>query len=229
MQRTIVMGADIGQLHDPTAVVVAEVEERQTYAGDPLFNEPPVYECHFHVRHLERLGLGTPYPDVAAYVCRIARRLYDHDSSAAFHCLIDATGVGRPVVDLVRRDILASWHVTGVTITGSDRGDDSLWFRTNATIGKAYLVSRLQTLMQCTRVHLPRSPEMDAMVEELLAFEVKISPAGHDTYSAPERVGAHDDTITALALCCACDVQHVHYGPSVSALFSSRAVPVVRG
>ena len=48
----VTIGVDIGQKHDPTAVCVAEAETRTD-------------RDHFLIRHLERLPLGTPYPDVA--------------------------------------------------------------------------------------------------------------------------------------------------------------------
>ena len=53
---TVVIGVDIGQKRDPTAICVAEVERREM--ADRT-------ETHFNVRHLERLLLGTPYPRVA--------------------------------------------------------------------------------------------------------------------------------------------------------------------
>ena len=43
----IVIGVDLGQAQDPTALAVAEVHTPE-----------------IHVRHLERLPLGTPYPKV---------------------------------------------------------------------------------------------------------------------------------------------------------------------
>jgi len=88
----IVIGADLGQAQDPTALAVAEVH-------------PP----EIHVRHLERLSLGTPYPKV---VERIAD-LVDHLPGAAL--VVDATGVGRAVLDQMRE---AGLEPVPVTITG---------------------------------------------------------------------------------------------------------------
>ena len=54
----VVIGADIGQKVDPTAIVVVERQWRGE-GGRPGFDD------HYVARHLDRLPLGTPYPRVA--------------------------------------------------------------------------------------------------------------------------------------------------------------------
>ena len=54
-----VIGIDIGQKRDPTALAVVEGEYRP--GPDPSLPR----ESHFLVRYLVRLPLGTPYPEVA--------------------------------------------------------------------------------------------------------------------------------------------------------------------
>jgi len=62
----VVIGVDIGQKRDPTAICVAEVDRRA--AGGRT-------ETHFLIRHLERLALGTQYPKVADRVAGITSRV----------------------------------------------------------------------------------------------------------------------------------------------------------
>ena len=51
------------------------------------------------LRHVERVPLGTPYPEVVERV----RELVTHDELAGRCALaVDATGVGAPVVDMLR-------------------------------------------------------------------------------------------------------------------------------
>src|SRR5678816_316985 len=50
------------------------------------------------LRHLERLPLGTPYPDVVARVRNMVR---SPDMLGRCQLMVDATGVGPPVVDTV--------------------------------------------------------------------------------------------------------------------------------
>ena len=58
-----VIGVDIGQKRDPTAICVAAPENRTVERRS---------EMHFLIRHLERLPLGTPYPAVVARIGEIA-------------------------------------------------------------------------------------------------------------------------------------------------------------
>ncbi len=75
-----------------------------------------------------------------------------------------------------------------------DRGEDRV------TLGKAFLVSRLQMLLQFQRIHLPRGHrEADALVQELLDYEIRVDENANDKYGA-FRVGTHDDLVTALGL-----------------------------
>lgn len=41
-------------------------------------------------------------------------------------------------------------------------------------LGKAYLVSRLQMLLQSSRVHLPRTAEAEALATELLDYQIRV-------------------------------------------------------
>jgi hypothetical protein len=89
-RREFVVGVDLGQAHDPTAIAVIEhvrvrvrPEYVQAYGTDSRrrallgewdrairSNHPPQY----NVRHLERLPLGTHYPAQVAWCCCSRRR-----------------------------------------------------------------------------------------------------------------------------------------------------------
>lgn len=112
--------------------------------------------------------------------------------------VVDATGVGRPVVDILR-DALHGIRVYLIpaTFTHGDRLDQGggEW-----RVGKAFLVSRLQSLFQTSRIKLPADHrEAAAMANELISYELKVSEQGNDTYGA-FKVGTHDDLVTALGL-----------------------------
>jgi hypothetical protein len=95
----------------------------------------------FRLRHLERLPLGTAYPTQAERVVKITR-----SGELAGRCtlVVDATGVGRPVVDLLKRErpgcLLMPVIITGgasETKTGEYYG-----------VPKRDLVTGLQVLLQ---------------------------------------------------------------------------------
>jgi hypothetical protein len=68
---------------------------------------------------------------------------------------------------------------------------------TTASLGKAFLVSRLQALLQTGRIDLPKTTE--AQAKELQDYEIKIDQDANDQYGA-FKVGTHDDPVTALGL-----------------------------
>jgi len=181
-----VMGIDIGQKRDPTAIAVVEPEDR-----DEGFHE---MRQHYLVRHLERLPLGTLYPDVVERVGQLIWRVRQQCSQVP-DIYVDATGVGAPIVDLLRE---ASSHATisAVFFThGDQRNEDSSGIK----LGKAYLVSRLQMLLQTHRLHLPRTSEAQALARELQDYEIRVDENANDRYGA-FKVGTHDDLVTALGL-----------------------------
>jgi hypothetical protein len=239
---SITIGVDIGQKVDPTAIVVAEQYERPSgrmttrQLFDPLRRAyvdvpTPEQEAAFRVRRLERLPLGTAYPSVAQRVAAIGRNLHtlagarEPKARLELHYLVDATGVGRPVVDILQAELLdVDCILTAVTFTYGDRLDrhGTREYR----LGKAYLVSRLQALMQTNRLQLPASsPEAAVMVDELLAYQIKVDPDGHDKYGA-FHVGSHDDLVTALGLAVLNETgrlgaTHVDLTPSREVMYSS--------
>jgi len=197
---SVTIGADIGQRVDPTAIAVAEAEARVVDGRS---------ETIYRIRHLERLPLGTSYPAVAERVATVAagvtkkgalvRRLY-----------ADCTGVGRPVVDMLPPALIRQ-HVTtqvwAVTFTFGDRRTEHRDER-EIIMGKAWLVSRLQVLLQSQRILLPHTTEARALADELLVYEIKVTDNGNEQFGA-FKVGTHDDLVTALGLA----MQDVGRGP----------------
>jgi hypothetical protein len=59
--------------------------------------------------------------------------------------------------------------------------------------------SRVQSLLQAGRVHLPRTREAQVLTRELHDYEIRVDENAHDRYGA-FRVGTHDDLVTALGL-----------------------------
>jgi hypothetical protein len=185
----ISIGVDVGKQRDPTAVCVSEGEWREVDGRT---------EAHFNVRHLERLPLGTPYPEVVERIGRITDRVRARtgERPAAY---IDATGVGQPVVDLLRERV-QSGEVVPVTFTAGGRRTET-WEGgyLRVSLGKSLMVSRLQVLLGTGRLHLPRTREAGVLTEELLSYELRVDENGRETFGA-FRTGAHDDLATAVGL-----------------------------
>jgi hypothetical protein len=215
------VGVDLGQRVDPSAIAVVEVGQRDTdrtevgyrphpATGELIYNTWTVEETFYRTHHLERLPLNTSYRDVAWHIVALLTTLSDRElamrlSGAWTHgrigraLYLDATGVGIPVAEdvraLVQTDEKASqWDVYPLTFTHGLTYD-----RSAGRLGKAYLVSHLQTMLQSDRIDLPKSdPEVEAMVRELKDYDITISQDGADTYGA--KIGSYDDLATALGL-----------------------------
>jgi len=190
MGGLIRIGADIGQRADPTAFAVVEEQTRPD-------------GVHYLCRVIERLPLGTPYPKVADRLVGVARYVRMQaeqeaesrglDEPRQVQMVVDATGVGTPVVDLLRERgeyPLAAFFTHGDKYTRNGN---------QVSIGKAWMVSRLQALLQSDRIHLAWTPESEALRKELLDYEIKVDQDANDKYGA-FRTGTHDDLVTALGL-----------------------------
>src|SRR5690606_27450345 len=140
MSLEYLVGVDLGQAHDYTAVTILERITLPTEDGDWGRAEPEVL---YKARHLERFDLGTPYPAQVDRIRRLVtatRQLFNPVTGepAYTRLVVDQTGVGRPVVDMLSA---AGLDLTAVTIHG---GDQTIKDGRSYRVPKRELVSVLQ-------------------------------------------------------------------------------------
>ena len=189
-QPVFVMGLDLGQAQDFTAAVIVQAEGTQY---DARLAGLPLVTCD--VRYIERYDLGTPYQDIAA---DIGKRLVKIPKPRWL--VVDETGVGRPVLEMIDKEMFAARESLphGITIVGN--GQPTLTDNRHAHVPKRDLVSSAQVALQNKVLRIARSlKHADMLVKELLAFRAKISDSGHDTYSA-WRERDHDDLVLACSM-----------------------------
>ena len=199
---TVVVGVDVGQRRDPTAIAVVEHTPREraqvTPASRPssalVLDATVQTEQHYVVRHLEALPLGTLYPVMAARVADVCA-VVGRRTGAHPDLFLDATGVGTPILDVLSAAQVPA-YLYAVYFT---HGDRRVWGTGELHLGKAWLVSHLQALLQSNRLHLPQTREAEALGKELLDYEIRVDEQANDRYGA-FKVGAHDDLVTALGL-----------------------------
>ena len=158
--------------------------------------EPPSSPLAYHLRHIQRYPLGTPYPTIVTEVKTLLQKLV---SLGAAILVADATGCGRPVFDMFTAAKLPCL-VYAASITGGDTvSREDMHYR----IPKRDLVSTVQVLLQNAQLKIAEGlPETPTLVKELQNFKVKIDPqTAHDSYSA-WRENMHDDLVLATALAC---------------------------
>ncbi len=109
--------------------------------------------------------------------------------------MVDATGVGVPIVDLLRERRLKVEAVTITAGSATRRDDSGGWW-----VPKRELVSAVQVGLQAKTLKIARDLKHAAtLADELATFEVKISEAANEQFGA-YRTGSHDDLVLAVAM-----------------------------
>jgi hypothetical protein len=175
---------DLGQAQDYTALAVAQQVE-----GD----DGRAYQF----RHLHRWPLGTPYTAPEGGIVEdLADLIYD--APGAVVLVVDATGCGRPVVDLLRKARLGARQLAPVIITAGHAATFSggFWHAP-----KRDLVGAAAACLQSRRLQFAARCRWAAVLrEEMRTFSVKVSLAtGNESFEA-WRDRDHDDLVLAAAL-----------------------------
>jgi hypothetical protein len=185
------VGLDLGQRRDHSAIVVVERREVRAF-----HDSGPDAQL---VRYVERVPLGTSYPGVVERVRGIVRH-----PELFGQCLlaVDGTGVGAPVVEMLRAAQLGC-EIQAVTITGGDReysysaGGGAGW-----NVPKQDLMAGVQIALEKGELRIARRlKEVGSLVRELM--DVRATPGGRGRMRmGADGYGEHDDLVIALALAC---------------------------
>lgn len=190
----VAVGIDVGKVRDPTAIAAVEVPMHSTAASrvQPVLSADALVSARF----LERVPLGTPYQGIASHICDLLTSVHERCSHRP-NVLVDATGVGQPVVDLLRQSAPPA-HLWATIFAPGDRlsVDPS---RRTITLGKTRLVRRLQSLLEGSQLRLPHTTEARALANELRTYEIRVDQTGRPRFGT-FRAGQHDDLVTALGL-----------------------------
>src|SRR5262249_43243486 len=183
-ESKFVVGVDLGQSQDPTAICVIEsYSERE----DPITPE----QHFFDVRHLMRFPLGLSYPTMVGDIGLMLNR---EPLSGRAELVIDETGVGRAVGDIFAQRGLKPIRVS---ITGGN--EEGMSGSRRWTVPKSVLVSLLDAKLHTGELRFAQDlREAPAMQEELKDFRRHVSEAGRYSFSARE--GKHDDLVLAVAI-----------------------------
>jgi hypothetical protein len=191
----IILGADLGQLADQSALTAIKTIPR------------PGLQPFYDIFYLKKFPLRTSYMIVAQEIKRVMEIIAKQPEGLLdlnytpeeAQLVVDASGVGRPVVDY--------FHTLGVyclpvTITGgslTSQSDDGGYH-----VPKMGLISSLQILFQTGRIKLPKAQTQEGknsisqFVEELQNFKMKKTRTKADTAESQGKM--HDDLILSAAL-----------------------------
>lgn len=193
-----VVGVDLGQARDFSTIVIDEVNfaDRITYQQTDFQPAPGelarAVVVHHRLRHVERIPLGTSYPDVIDRVARVLARVPEMPRPPVL--TVDATGCGRPVMDLMRKSGLSP---LGVTITA---GSGETIGRQDARVAKRVLASTVAVALDTARLQVVATgPDVETLKRELRNFRVKVTAGQNETFES-WREADHDDLVLGAAL-----------------------------
>jgi len=191
MRSKFIVGLDVGQSCDYTALAIVERAELR----GPWNAEVWAYRkmAGLRLRYLERVELGTPYPEVVERVRVITRSA---ELRGQCSLVVDATGVGRAIVDLLRGADLECWVLPAVITSGLDESQSKGYYH----VPKKNLIVGLEVLLQRGGLRIAQGMAYGAtLVEEMRQMRAKRTARGHEQYGA-WREGEHDDLVFAVAL-----------------------------
>jgi predicted HAD superfamily phosphohydrolase len=205
MPTTTLIGLDIGQMVDYTALALLERTQGDAKHPHEVANDDrrPVAEIRanpspasYVVRHLQRFELGTSYPNMVERVCAMLQR--PELDGRTITLLLDVTGVGRGILDMFK---VANVRPKAITIHG---GVATSLHGNEYHVSKRDLVYSLTSLSQARPVRLAlgeRLPFAQEVRQEMQTFTAKINPdTAHESFAA-WREQAHDDLLLSMALC----------------------------
>ena len=193
-----VLGVDLAAQQDYTALCLLRADRDKQH--DPGARPSP---NQYAVVHLERWR-NLAYPETCDRILALHHQLSTARprGNTTPRIVVDATGVGLPVLQLLRRSLP---RAEGVLIHGGDRE-----LREPGTnvhrVPKRKLVSHLQVVLQTHRLKIAKELTLaQTLADELRGFRVEITNSGHERYGndvgqAMWREQDHDDLVLATAL-----------------------------
>lgn len=179
------VGCDLGEVQDYSTISVIrrDIEWRE---------DRGIFISTYLTTYLHRFPLRTPYPEVVEQI----KTIFTEPYIAVYGTLIvDKTGVGRPVIEMMEREGLSP---IGITVTGGNvvtRDSDGFGYH----VPKGHLISAFLIMTQSGQFHVSGKLGLAKDLEkEMQAFKVKIKKnTGNEIY---EGEGEHDDLVMCVAL-----------------------------
>lgn len=223
-----VIGLDLGQTNDPAAAAVIERDDRvptpETVGGDDCVALPTINQVtresrnqYWPQKNKKQLFVGPPYPYCGKLKCISLKRwnigtdyndIVNDVLSIPFDFLVpDFCGVGRPVVDMLRREHQLRRHkgkirpVLTVSSNALARTKSTATGQLYDNVPKIEMVAAIEIAQQQGKLELPPIPETRWLLGELLDYRMRYSKAANQQFGAdPHKSNAHDDLVAALGL-----------------------------
>jgi hypothetical protein len=189
-----ILGLDLGQSQDPAAAALVDrvTEEPPGFVGP----RNPNFGMRIVCQALRLWPLGTDYTQIVSDVL-------DVNADAI---VVDFGGVGRPVVDVMRKEAVKRNRKTKIRpvqlIGSSGRAQIQAEARgSHWNVPKIDIVGSLILCQQKKQLWLPKCQETTTLLEQLRAFQMRITKAANLQFGNSP-AGGHDDLVVALGLAC---------------------------
>ncbi len=187
------MGVDLAPQQSPSAIAVVEREQL-----DPV-TDPATFETkaaqQYKVRLFRRILPGPGYDEIAAEI-RYTIRKGLPQGHQRIHLVLDATAIGKPVLDLMRSELRRPGLIlTPVWITGQESPSS----QSENRIPKRDLLQLMTVLVQQHSVVLAANiPERETLIQEIKDLARRDSGPANVELSWREK--PNDDLVFAMAL-----------------------------
>lgn len=180
------IGVDLGSLRDHTAITV---NEKGVIAGTDMV-------CH-SIRFAHRLPQGLPYPAIVHGICQIYDWLIRLPPLPQPPILaVDATGLGKPVTDLLVAQCLDPVPVT--LTAASDWSHDG---HGGIRLPKSVMVSTFNVALQEHRLRIASGiPILPVLRQELAGYRVRLKNTGAESFGNSAAFAQHDDLVISSCL-----------------------------
>lgn len=186
------LGVDFGSQQDYTALALVKrndvVKASQNAAG--MITQESV-KSEYQLLFLERMELGTPYTQIVAHLKSI---IMDEELRGRVTVVADATGVGLPVIQMMRESAISP--LIAISVHGGNSINEK---QGGYSVPKRDLVSSLLVVVQSRRLRVAGGiAHRQQLVHEMQSFKMKQTAHNNDTYEALMEKD-HDDLVNALA------------------------------
>jgi hypothetical protein len=188
----LLLGLDLGQITDYAALSLVSRSIAGTYAdGSPVRSPLGRLIRRHDVLAIKRYEKGTSY----IQICRDVREKTVR--WRGIRLVLDATGVGRPIVDIFR-ELLIPVHA--ITITGGKNWSNPAPYEYNVSKFELVAAARIALEMRTFGIAADAADEVTLAIfmKELLGFKVHNSKKDNELYDARE--GENDDMVLCATL-----------------------------
>lgn len=168
----LILAIDIGRDGNPSAIVIIELTVRELGLDKTTYMQ--ALRKVFRVRWLEKIPLGTPYMDV---VRRVKELVATDALKGRCDVVVDATGVGGPIVELLREAKMGCAVVELVITSGQSDGGEGM----DRKVPRKNLLYGLERALSEEELEVAASlEESGALAAEMAGVRVKGKTKGAD-------------------------------------------------